>query len=156
MNPFLIFGATYLIVLPVIVFVLFFIKLSRVDMKKTLKFSVITLPLAFIIGKIANHFYINPRPFVIEHFQPLIEHAADNGFPSDHTLLAGSIAAIIWYINKPLGNIFWIIAILIGISRIAVGVHHPIDIIGSLVIAYIAGFVAHTYLKDTKNKADVL
>ncbi len=89
---------------------------------------------------IGNLLYVDPRPFVVGHFIPLIPHVPDNGFPSDHTLLAAALAAIGMYWNKWLGLALWVIAIAIAIARVYVGLHHPIDVLGSIVFALIADF----------------
>jgi undecaprenyl-diphosphatase len=60
---------------------------------------------------------------------------ADNGFPSDHTLLATAIAFAIFHFNKKLGLFLFLLAVLVGVARILAGVHHAADIAGSLIIA---------------------
>ena len=98
-------------------------------------FAVLLLPLSYIAAKIISHFYFDPRPFVVGNFTPLIPHAADNGFPSDHTLLGAAIAFAIFRFNKKLGLLLLFFAILVGFSRVLAGVHHASDIAGSIVIA---------------------
>lgn len=106
--------------------------------KKMVLFAVPAGLLTYVLGLIAGLLYTDPRPFVIGHFAPLIQHVADNGFPSDHTLLAASLAMVGMYWNKWLGVILWTIAILIGIARVYVGLHHQIDIAMSMIIAVAA------------------
>lgn len=91
--------------------------------------------MAYLIAKISALFINDPRPFVARHIQPLIPHVADNGFPSDHTLLTMTIASIIYAYNKKLGVALFVIAGLIGITRVLANIHHPLDIIGATVIA---------------------
>ena len=43
------------------------------------------------VVKLAGALYAHPRPFVVFHAAPLVAHAADNAFPSDH-LAACSLA----------------------------------------------------------------
>ena len=64
--------------------------------KKVLPLGVISLPLTYVLGVIARSLYFNPRPFMVSGVEPLISHAADNGFPSDHTLLLASIASLVF------------------------------------------------------------
>ncbi len=100
--------------------------------------SIFTLPLSYIISRIASALYYNPRPFVSEHLTPLIHHIADNGFPSDHALLTGTLAAIVTVFDKRIGALLWVLAIMVGGARVLAGIHHTTDIIGSYIIA-IAG-----------------
>jgi undecaprenyl-diphosphatase len=99
-----------------------------------------SLALTYLLGKIASYFFFDPRPFVVAHVSALIEHAADNGFPSDHMLLAGGLAAAIWYFNRRIATLLWAVAFAIGVARVLALVHHPIDIIGSVLIALIAAY----------------
>jgi undecaprenyl-diphosphatase len=91
--------------------------------------------LALILSTIASHLYYDTRPFVTEHIAPIIAHAADNGFPSDHTLLTAFIGFTVLLYSRVVGSVLLLIALLIGIARVAAHIHHPIDIVGSFVIA---------------------
>ena len=68
------------------------------------------------------------RPFVALHFKPLISHAADAGFPSDHATAAGAVAAGLLFLSWRLGLIAVLLALLIAFSRVYVGVHFPQDV----------------------------
>jgi len=140
MNILIIFTAKYLLFISAAIAIIYFLKQSRQKQKETLIFAVILLPLSYIIAKIVGHFYFDPRPFVAGHFTPLFPHAADNGFPSDHTLLGVAIAFAVFRFNKKLGLFLLLLAILVGIARVLAGVHHAADIAGSIVIAAIAYF----------------
>ena len=98
-------------------------------------FALVAALLTYAIGIIGNHVYFDPRPFVVGHFIPLIPHAPDNGFPSDHVLLVSAIASIGMFWNRRLGVVLWILAIIVAIARVWVGVHHPIDVLGSITIS---------------------
>jgi undecaprenyl-diphosphatase len=150
MNTIYIIGAKYLFIVPVLVMLLVFFRASKSLKKQLLIFSILTFGLALIIGKTLNHFIYNSRPFVKNGFSPLIEHAPDNGFPSDHMLLVASVAMIISFYNRKIGTFLWILAILIGLSRIMVGVHHPIDIVGSALIAIVSSTVVYWVLKKRR------
>lgn len=150
MDLLFIFGAKYLLILSLIIGAWWFLKLPRIQKKDALIFGSLTLALSFIFGKIASMLYYNSRPFVIDHFSPLIDHIADNGFPSDHMLLVSAIAAVVSFYNKRIGFTLWILAILVGISRVFVGVHHFIDIFGSLIIAIISSFIIYFALKKKR------
>jgi undecaprenyl-diphosphatase len=139
MGDFLIvFGAKYLIAVPVLVLLAYFLFSRGKVLRQLAWLTLLSLPVAYILGRIAGVLYNDPRPFVVDNFTPLITHAADNGFPSDHTLFAATLAMIVLYVNKRVGIALWIVALLIGISRIFAGVHHTTDIIGSVIIALIA------------------
>jgi undecaprenyl-diphosphatase len=139
----IIFGAKYLVLISVIVFVWFFIKQPRDKQKQILVFTIITLPLIYAVAKLLSLVYYDPRPFIVGHFMPLIPHDPDNGFPSDHTLFASAVAAIVFFYNKKTGLALFFIALLIGISRVLAGVHHPVDVGGSIIIAVAVSFAVY-------------
>ena len=82
--------------------------------------------LALLLSTIASHVYYDTRPFVVEHTVPIIPHAADNGFPSDHTLLTSFIGFTIYLHSRAVGGVLLLIALLVGIARVAARIHHPI------------------------------
>jgi undecaprenyl-diphosphatase len=91
--------------------------------------------LALIFSTVASHLYYDTRPFVTEHIAPIIAHAADNGFPSDHTLLTAFIGFTIYLHSRVVGSVLLLIALLVGVARVAAHIHHPIDIVASFFIA---------------------
>lgn len=147
MDTLFILAAKYLFIVPVIILALYFLRRPRSSWMRLALFAVPAAILTLVLGKIANHLYFDPRPFVVGHFTPLIPHAADNGFPSDHTLLVAAVAMIgtIW--NRRLGAVLWILAILVGIARVYVGIHHATDIIGSMAIAIVAVLITYAVWK---------
>jgi undecaprenyl-diphosphatase len=150
MNQLFIFGAKYLLLFSILIGGVWFYKLPANKKKSSAIFGALTLGMSFILGKLASLSYYDSRPFVAEGFTPLINHIADNGFPSDHMLLVSAIAAIVSAYNKKIGLSLWIIAVLVGISRINVGVHHPIDILGSALIACISSGIIYFALKKRR------
>ena len=112
-----------------------------------LKLVVLSSLIAYLFAFVAGIFYYDPRPFVVEHIQPLFPYSADNGFPSEHTLFATVIAGAIFIYRRKLGIFLGAMGILIGVARVAAAVHHPIDIIGGIAIAVIATYISWTILK---------
>lgn len=136
MDIFIIFIAKYFIVIPIIATI--FVAWRFKNKKDILKFILVVLVggiLSLILAKVASMLWYNPRPFVVGNFTPLIPHAADNGFPSDHVLLASFLGWTILRYSKKIGIGVLVVAAIIGISRVMAGVHHPIDVIGSFVVS---------------------
>ncbi len=80
------------------------------------------------------------RPFITEHIIPLYKET-DYSFPSSHMAVFTAIAVAMFLIDKRAGFIFSIIAILIGISRIILGVHYPSDILGGFIVGLIISLI---------------
>ena len=138
MDVVFIFFAKYLFVLSLTISGLYFLTQERNVKKQIILFAVSSLLFSYVLALAASHFYFNARPFVVEHFIPLIPHAPDNGFPSDHALLVSSIAIIGLYLNKRLGVLLSAIAVLVMAGRVYVGVHHVIDVVASAGISLFA------------------
>jgi membrane-associated phospholipid phosphatase len=85
------------------------------------------------------------RPFVALHFHPLIAHAADAGFPSDHSTAAGAVATGLFFLSWRLGLFASLAALLVAFSRIYVGVHFPQDVAAGLALGAVVA-VAGVYL----------
>ncbi len=141
MNTIIIFTAQYLYLLILLAAALFVFTRPKAIRKSIAICGIIVAPLAYVVSRIASYLYYDPRPFVIDHFTPLIAHVADNGFPSDHVLLTGAIAMIVWFYNRKFSAVLWVLALLIGWARVSAGIHHWTDIGGSIVIVIASGLV---------------
>ena len=102
---------------------------------------VLIFGVSFVIARIASAVYHDPRPFVVEHKKPYISHPADNGFPSDHALLAAAIVAAVALVDVWLAIPFVVLAGLVDWGRVASLLHHPIDVIGSTIIVLVVTIV---------------
>ena len=162
MDAFEIFSAKYLFVLSLVILGAYFLLRRWPAQKRMALFAIPAGILTFAIGYLVRLFYYDPRPFVVGHFVPLIQHAADNGFPSDHTLLVAALAMVGTYWNKWLGAALWVIVFLVGSARVYTGVHHAIDILASIIIAIVAVIVWHAIVdrlwktKEVKEHIDTV
>jgi undecaprenyl-diphosphatase len=152
MNELIIIGAKYLFIVSVLVWTGFWFMLPA---SRKRNFVILTLGagvLAFIGAQVAGHFIYIERPFVVGHFEPLIAHAAGNGFPSDHTLLASLLGFAVYSYSKKTGIALLIIALMVGVSRVAAGVHHPLDVAASFAISGLAVVVTRILLNSYLNR----
>jgi len=97
--------------------------------------------LAFVASTVLTGIVIDPRPYVVAHAQPLTPVGHDNGFPSDHTLLAATLAASIWWIDRRWLAAFAAGTVLVGLGRLGIGAHHTLDVAGSIAIAVVAAVI---------------
>jgi undecaprenyl-diphosphatase len=74
-----------------------------------------------------------------------LHHAADSSFPSDHTTLFFAFGFSLW-IERPailrrVGEGLLVLACAVGWSRIYLGAHYPLDILGAAVIGFVSAML---------------
>lgn len=132
-EPLVVFGAEYLVWIIAAV-ALGYLCVTR-EWRGFAILSASSLALAFAAGKALGLLWYNPLPFVVTGAAPLIAHAANNGFPSDHMLLGATLASATLAYNRGLGALLWLLALLVGASRVLAGVHHGVDITAAAAVA---------------------
>ncbi len=145
MNSIIIFCASYLYLFVIVGIGVAWFKTTKNLKVQFIIATVIAGAIAFILSRIASKLYYDPRPFVTQHVKPLIAHAADNGFPSDHALLTGALTAITFFYNKKIAAAMLVLTIIIGIARVLAKIHSPLDI-GAGWLFGIIGAVAGYYI----------
>ena len=98
--------------------------------------------LAYLAAKVLTSLVLDPRPYLVSHIRPLAPVARDNGFPSDHTLLAAALTAALWWLDRRLIAAFAAGTLLVMVGRLAIGAHHTLDVLGSVAIVLVAAFIA--------------
>ncbi len=84
------------------------------------------------------------RPFdVIEALTPLVERPRDFSFPSGHTASSFAAAGVFFRrLPKWLGVPALLLAVLMGLSRLYVGVHYPTDVLVGLLSGLVLSVAA--------------
>lgn len=101
---------------------------------KAFIFTAITLLMSEVLSAILN----TPRPFMMDVGRTLIEHAPTGSFPSNHMSIFSGIAFAYYFSpQRDLGRILIWTAWLVAWSRVYVGVHFPIDMLGAFLMAVI-------------------
>ncbi|HCM52092.1 TPA: hypothetical protein DIS56_03115 [Candidatus Saccharibacteria bacterium] len=156
MDNLIIFLAKYLIFIMVLILLVVWL---RSDHKNRWQFAALVILsgiIALALSWLASKFYYHPRPFVLENIKPLVAQETDNSFPSNHMLLASTLALVAYIYNRPAGAVMLVLALLVGLGRIGAHVHSPIDIIGSFALSAIgvwAGYQIVRRLRPANKKA---
>jgi undecaprenyl-diphosphatase len=147
MNTLIKFVGEYFFIISVVVVGVYWLR-ARVSVKISLAWQLVAGGvLAVILAVIAGHLYYDPRPFVTHHLTPIIPHAADNGFPSDHALFTSFLGFTMLLYSKRTGIFLLIIAVLVSWARVAAHIHNPRDVVGSFVIAALSVAVVRVVTK---------
>ena len=137
----------YVVLLSVVIVGLYWLR-AKTSIKISLTWQLVAGGvLALVLSVVASHLYYDTRPFVTHHLTPIIPHAADNGFPSDHALLSSFLAFTMILYSKRTAILLFVIALLVSWARVAAHIHSPIDIVGSFVIAAVSVVVVRVVTK---------
>ena len=77
------------------------------------------------------------RPYDLLGFSILVPPLADFSFPSGHTSSSFAAATAIYAMNRKWGIVAYVFAVLMGISRLYLGVHFPTDVLAGAVIGFV-------------------
>ncbi|WP_333656175.1 phosphatase PAP2 family protein [Acinetobacter johnsonii] len=137
---FAIFIANDLLYCMILLFAWFWLR-GNYDTKKQILKAFIFTSIAILISQCISHVYYHPRPFVMEVGRTLIYHAPNGSFPSDHMLIFSSIAfSYLFSAQRKLGVFLLIMAWLVAWSRVYLGVHFPLDMLGAFLLAFALNF----------------
>ena len=122
--------------------------------KKTRKVGILcvaALLFSFLIDNVLlKNLVARTRPYeVIEGLTYLVKKPVDYSFPSGHTGTSFATAVVL-FLSFPKKYSFWflVLAVLIGFSRLYVGVHYPTDVLAGAIIGTLIAVCV--YLVGTK------
>ncbi|HFN1078363.1 TPA: undecaprenyl-diphosphate phosphatase [Klebsiella aerogenes] len=102
--------------------------------QRQLVFKVmLALALSLSISWVIGHLFPHDRPFVDGVGYNFLHHAADDSFPSGHgtVIFTFALAFLFWH-RVWSGALLLVIASAIAWSRVYLGVHWPLDMLGGL------------------------
>ncbi|OTG55586.1 undecaprenyl-diphosphatase [Acinetobacter sp. ANC 4204] len=149
---FAIFIANDLLYCIILLFAWFWLR-GNYDTKKQILKAFIFTSIAILISQCISHAYYHPRPFVMNVGRTLIYHTPNGSFPSDHMLIFSSIAfSYLFSVQRKLGVFLLIMAWLVAWSRVYLGVHFPLDMLGAFLLAFALNFFGLTLWNLYKEK----
>jgi len=103
--------------------------------------TAVSAALALGINQLLGLLWYEPRPFVAHVGRTLMTHAPDNSFPSDHAtlMLTVGFGLIVTRAAPRVGLFVIAVALPVAWARVYLGVHFPLDMIASAVVAAVGG-----------------
>ncbi|MBI2475667.1 MAG: phosphatase PAP2 family protein [Candidatus Taylorbacteria bacterium] len=143
LDRLIVFLAVYLVYIIAAVFILgiIFWRASRSEKIKTAAIALISVAVSRgIFVEAIRFFYHHPRPFAALPGARQLFPETGYSFPSGHTAFFFALSAVVYHYHKKAGVTFFVLSAIMGLARIAAGVHYPFDIIGGALIGWLVGF----------------
>lgn len=122
------------------------VALILVCFKKTRKAGVamgIAMACGYLIGNMGmKNLFARTRPYDVVEVELLVAKLHDFSFPSGHTLVSFEAATALWFYHRKWGIAAFVLAALIGLSRLYLFVHYPTDVLVGAVLGIGIGLAA--------------
>ena len=105
--------------------------------RRALVHTAIAIPAALALNYVIGQCFPHPRPFMVGLGHTFLPHAAEPGFPSDHATVMWTIAfgLLLRPATRGFGLAAACLAILTSWGRVFLGLHFPLDVLGSAAVA---------------------
>jgi undecaprenyl-diphosphatase len=90
---------------------------------------------------------IDRPPLRYVHPKALVSLPSGSSFPSGHTSTSFACATVLSFFVPRAAPAFYLLALAIGFSRIYVGVHWPLDVVGGAVLGVAVGLAVTALLR---------
>ena len=99
--------------------------------------------LALGAAQIIAHIWERPRPYIAHpgDVHLFIAASPDPSFPSDHATAAFAIAVALLLRHRKAGILALIMAVTLGVARVAVGTHYPGDVLAGALLGTAAALI---------------
>ena len=111
--------------------------------------TAVSIMISLLLGNfLIKNLVRRPRPFItLQQFDLLIKTPPGYSFPSSHTAVSFAAAGVLARLGFWQAVVAFVIAILIGLSRIYLRVHYPLDVLVGIVLGLICSVVVqHIFL----------
>jgi undecaprenyl-diphosphatase len=138
-----------IVVVPVVTAVMLMLRRIRLAIDVAVAGSA-----AWLLATIVKSIVARGRPGeilndVILRSAPVSGH----GYVSGHAAVAAAMAAVITpYVARPWKIVLWSLAVLVGLARVYVGAHLPLDVVGGAVMGWAIGSLVHFLLGEPERK----
>jgi len=105
---------------------------------------LVAVGLAVAIAQVVAHVWPQPRPFALHLGTQYLDHATDPGLPSEHVTVFWALALATLRTRRFAlwGLPLLAVGLLVGWSRIYLGVHFPLDVAAALPVAWASSAMA--------------
>jgi undecaprenyl-diphosphatase len=141
------FAAERLILLVPCVLMLLWITGNTTQREAAVRASLATV-CALAVNAVFGLLWFHPRPFMAGVGHTFMQHAPDSSFPSDHASIMFTVALVLASSRaagaRRIGAMLFPVAVVVAWSRVFLGVHYPMDMIGALLVSLLMVMLAYS------------
>ena len=116
--------------------------------------AVMSLAMTNLSILILNDFLFRPRPYDSYEVEVFFYLPTDSSFPANSVAATFALAAPFLFFRIPIGLTLASCSIVLGITRILVGVHYPTDILGAILLATSISFVITVVFRNFRTRLE--
>jgi undecaprenyl-diphosphatase len=136
-------AAKYLILLVPLHIALVWLGGTRGDMRLIALASAVALVMALALSQLVGLVFYTPRPFLLGLGRTWMDHRPSSSFPSNHATVFFTYAAVLaLFAAWRLAAIVAALGLVVAWSRIYLGVHFPLDMVGAAFVSALSGVAA--------------
>lgn len=111
-------------------------------------FFVIAMAFVWLVVAMIKSVIAFPRPYQYFHgVKTLLVYGDFDSFPSLHAAFSFALAFLVLKRHKVWGIVLFVVASLVGLSRVFVGVHFPVDIIVGAFLGVLIPWCLYTIIR---------
>jgi len=131
---------------PGIVSIVIFLWLKRMRGLALVLATALAVSISDFLGATLKELIARDRPcHVLSHIKDIANCSNSFSFPSNHAVNSFTFATIVTLAYKNLTFLLYISALLVGYSRVYLGVHYPTDVLSGALLGILIGFLGYKY-----------
>ena len=131
---------------PGIVSIVIFLWLKRMRGLALVLATALAVSISDFLGATLKELIARDRPcHVLSHIKDIANCSNSFSFPSNHAVNSFTFATIVTLAYKNLTFLLYVSALLVGYSRIYLGVHYPTDVLSGTLLGILIGFLGYKY-----------